>query len=146
MKSESLPIYTIDDRPLASGLLTHDVITQISIRDHTEITQLGIVSMPYLVLLGLDWLRQHNPTVDWARGQLSLSCCGTTHNLSVPAFGKGYSLISPSASSQSIALVGLGLCLNNLKPPPFLEPKEPVIKPVPSSSSIYAGSFQNLLG
>ena len=95
-KTTSIPIYTIDDQPLASGLLTHNVITQINIHDHTEITTLGICSMPYLVLLSLDWLKQHNPAIDWTKGQLSLSCCSVS--LPVPAFGKGYSLLTPSAS------------------------------------------------
>ena len=87
-KIASIPIYTIDDQPLSSGLLTHDVISKISIRDHSEITTLGICSMPYPVLLGLNWLKFHNPAVDWAQGQLSLSCCG--ESLSIPTFGKGY--------------------------------------------------------
>ena len=95
-KIASIPIYTIDNRPLSLGLLTHDVISKISIHDHSEIAILGICSMPYPVLLGLDWLKSHNPAMDWAQGQLSLSCCGKS--LSIPAFGKGYCLVSPIAS------------------------------------------------
>ena len=49
-----MPIFAIDDRPLASGLLTHNVISKISIRDHTEVASLGICSMPYPVLLSLN--------------------------------------------------------------------------------------------
>ena len=78
--------------------------------------------MPYPVLLGLDWLKCHNPVVDWARGQLSLSCCGTAQKFPVQAFGKGYDLISPSLSSNpsSMFSVGLGLGLNNLRTPSFV--------------------------
>ena len=36
-KAFPVPIFTIDDRPLTSGLLTHDVISQLKVRDHTEI-------------------------------------------------------------------------------------------------------------
>jgi hypothetical protein len=78
---------------LASGLLTHDVITHLKVRDHAEVIRLGIVSMPYPVLLGLDWLKLHNPAIDWARGQLSLSCCGANHDFPVSAFGKGYTSV-----------------------------------------------------
>ena len=67
-----IPIFTIDNQPLVLGLLTHDVITQLKVRDHTETIQLGIVSMPYPILLSLNWLKQHNPAIDWMRGQLSL--------------------------------------------------------------------------
>ncbi|QRV77364.1 Transposon Tf2-1 polyprotein [Ceratobasidium sp. AG-Ba] len=31
--------------------------------------------MPYPVLLGLDWLKSHNPSIDWVLGSLTLSCC-----------------------------------------------------------------------
>ena len=137
-KTASVPIYTIDDRPLSSGLLTHDVISKIRIRDHSEIASLGICSMPYPVLLGLDWLKLHNPAMDWARGQLSLSCCG--ESLSVPAFGKGYCLVSPTASRsfQSIASVGLGFCLNSVKPLSFLAPSNYI-----SKATYPAGTFSN---
>ena len=96
--------------------------------------------MPYPILLGLDWLKHHNPTIDWTGGQLSLSCCG--NSLSVPAVGKGYSLITPSASSfpSSITSVGLGSCLSSLKFSPWLG-----ITSSPSSMNSYlAGIFINL--
>ena len=107
-KTASVPIFTIDDQPLSSGLLTHDMIMQINIHDHKEVTALGICSMPYPVLLGLDWLRQHNPAVDWARGQLSLSCCGSPSLVS--AFGKGYSLVIPSAAQSTLSIASVGIC------------------------------------
>ncbi|GLB41462.1 hypothetical protein LshimejAT787_1000620 [Lyophyllum shimeji] len=74
--------------------------------------------MPYPVLLGLKWLKQHNPSVDWARGHLSLSCCGANQDFPVTAFGRGYSLVTPGARSDSplVGSVGLGQRLNN-KPP-----------------------------
>ena len=134
-----MPIYTIDDQPLASRLLTHNVIAKISICNHMEVTSLGICSMPYLVLLGLDWLRHHNPAIDWTRGQLSLSCCG--NSLSVPAFGRGYSLVMPSASSfpPSVTSIGLGPHLSNLKFSPWLGVSHPS-----TMNSYPAGIFINL--
>ena len=106
-KPFSVPIFTVDDRPLSSGLLTHDVITQVKVRNHTEIIRLGIVTMPYPVLLGLNWLKQHNPAIDWARGRLALSCCGADLNSSVSAVGKGYSLPDPS-DSDHLSFLDLG--------------------------------------
>ena len=114
-KIAPMPIFTIDDQPSSSGLLTHNMITQIDIHDHKEVTALGICSMPYPVLLSLDWLKQHNPAIDWTHGQLSLSCCSLTSI--VPAFGKGYGLLNPTATcfTLSIASVGIGYGLNNLE-------------------------------
>ena len=113
---------------------------QIKIYDHMETTALGICSVPYPVLLGLDWLRQHNPTVDWTCRQLSLSCCGSS--TLILAFGKGYSLIILSAtqSTLSITSVGMGFGLNNLKIPPMLDNS----KNLQSSKSYPAGIFINL--
>jgi hypothetical protein len=132
-KSMPIPIYAIDHRPLNSGLLTHDVIASLKVRDHSEKISLGIVQMPYPVLLGLDWLKLHNPSIDWACGQLSLSCCGTNHDFPVSAFGKGYGLahLPPSLSSApAISSVGLGLCLNgkslSTSVPDFIQRAEPV--------------------
>ena len=139
-----VPIFTIDDRPLVSGLLTHDVIAQLKVRDHAETIRLGIVSMPYPVLLGLDWLKQHNPAIDWTRGQLALSCCGANHNFPISAFGKGYSLASPSVSDHiKIASLGLGLRLNN--PPPISKYSLPDQLPFqpPKSETFASGIFAN---
>ena len=110
-----MPIYSIDDQPLSLGLLTHNVVSQINIHDHTEVNTLGICFMPYTVLLSLNWLKWHNPAVDWACRQLSLSCCGLSSI--VPAFGKGYGLLNPTAtcSTLSIASVGIDYGLNNLE-------------------------------
>ncbi|KAL0954464.1 hypothetical protein HGRIS_003437 [Hohenbuehelia grisea] len=59
----------VDDRPIASGLITHDVITQISVDSHSEIRSLAVVAVGYPIILGLDWLRLHNPKLGmWATG------------------------------------------------------------------------------
>src|SRR5260370_42594552 len=28
------------------------------------------------VILGIDWLQKHNPSIDWESNQVSFSCCG----------------------------------------------------------------------
>ena len=129
-----MPIFTINDQPLSSDILIHDVIMQIKICNRTEITTLGICSMPYLVLLGLDWLRQHNHTVNWTCGQLSLSCCGSSTLVS--AFGKGYGLIIHSATQSTFSIFSC----NNLKIPPMLNN----FKNLQSSKSYPADIFINL--
>ncbi|GLB39530.1 putative coprinopsis cinerea okayama7 130 [Lyophyllum shimeji] len=107
--------------------------------------------MPYPVLLGLKWLKQHNPSVDWARGHLSLSCCGANHDFPVTAFGRGYSLVTPGARSDSplVGSVGLGQRLNN-KPPSVImkvlaahRAKAP--PPFPNYTSANAGSTASIL-
>ena len=120
------------------------MITQLKVCDHTKTIQLGIVSMPYPILLGLNWLKQHNPAIDWTHGQLTLSCCGANHNFPISAFGKGYSLASPSVSDHvKIASLGLGLHLNN--PPPISKyslPDQLLFQP-PKSEMFVSSIFAN---
>jgi hypothetical protein len=80
VKDIPIPILAIDNRPIASGLVTQDVVSNLSIHSHSEVLSLAVVSVPYPVILGLDWLSTHNPYIDWAEPKLTLSCC----NLSGP--------------------------------------------------------------
>lgn len=115
LHDEPTPVYTVDNRPLSSGLVTHDVIANLRVQAHSENIRLGVISMPYPVILGLDWLRKHNPSVGWARGQLALSCCGTDYTL-VPAVGTGLhptqSAPLPPALCSTTSFAGLGLRLS----------------------------------
>lgn len=74
-KETPVPILAVDDRPIASGLITQDIITQLQIQNHSEHISLSVVSVSYPIILGLDWLRRHNPDIDWGRMQLTLHCC-----------------------------------------------------------------------
>ena len=117
LKDEPVPITAVDDRPIASGLVTHDVITSLSIRSHHERLALAVVSVHFPVILGLDWLRRHNPDIDWARNRLALSCCGANPSYPVSALGKGFGLaqvpaLMTSMQSSSVTCAGLGLGLN----------------------------------
>lgn len=69
-------VHTVDDRPLLSGALTDEAVAHLSILgSHSEHLSLGVVSMSYPIILGLDWLKRHNPLIDWKSGTLSLTCC-----------------------------------------------------------------------
>ncbi len=68
-------LYNID------GTLNHDAISDVTILElqvceHCEcmvftVTNIGAED----VIIGLDWLRKHNPDVDWDGGMLRLSRC-----------------------------------------------------------------------
>ncbi|KLO03880.1 hypothetical protein SCHPADRAFT_948217, partial [Schizopora paradoxa] len=65
----------------------------------------------------LNWLQQHNPAIDWVKGQLALSCCGVNplypHSPIPPLVGTGHGLIHlQTTPSPSLASVGMGFCLN----------------------------------
>ncbi|SGY19858.1 BQ5605_C017g08353 [Microbotryum silenes-dioicae] len=77
-----IPLYVIDGRPIQSGNITHFVHLEVQFNGHTQslcaaVTQLGT----YPLVLGMPWLRLHNPIIDWKRNTLVYSCqsCALGH-------------------------------------------------------------------
>jgi hypothetical protein len=75
-----LSLRTFDGRPSTSGTVTQGVLTHLrikSVNSHSEFKSFGIARMPYDIMLGLDWLRRHNPAIDWSSETLTFSCCNS---------------------------------------------------------------------
>ena len=71
----------IDGRPIDSGDITHVVKVGLNINGHYEqlsayVTKLG----HYPLVLGIPWLRHHNPLIDWAKDTIDFVSprCTTT--------------------------------------------------------------------
>ena len=111
LKDVPIPIMAVDDRPIASGLVTQDVLTNLLVDSHDETIVLSIVSVSYPIILGLDWLRCHNPYIDWEDANLSLSCCNLTRSspITVSAKGFGPRLPNPLTSLNSLSTTSLSL-------------------------------------
>lgn len=121
----AVPVTAVDGRPLASGFMTQEVYTHLNISDHTERIHLGIVACPYPIILGLDWLQQHNPNIDWKTGKMKLKCCNIKYHTVVSSFGSSYDLDSnPIPPNSTVSAVGLGLRLNDSRstPSPWMAP------------------------
>ena len=73
LKDVPIPIMAIDDRPIASGLITQDVVANISVSSHSETRALAVVTVGCPIILGLDWLQHHNLKIDWAEANLTLN-------------------------------------------------------------------------
>ncbi|KAF5372651.1 hypothetical protein D9615_009824 [Tricholomella constricta] len=140
VKDIPVPIIAVDNRPIASGLVSSDVVTQLTVDKHSECIALGVVAVPFPVILGLDWLRRHNPRIDWSNPDLSLDCCNLTPTYPITVPAKGFGLKPPSSMSTSIqactiTTAGLGFGLASapmsstptLTPPP--RPKTPSAPP-----------------
>ena len=74
-KDIPLEIQVIDGRPISSGAITHHTApVKLLISGHEETISLDITSLGhYPVILGLPWLSQHNPHVDWTRQSIVFS-------------------------------------------------------------------------
>ena len=82
-----IPITAVNRQPLSSGLLTHEIFSTLNISDHTERIHLGIISSPYPVILGLDWLQWHNLNINWKKGKMKLTCCNIKYHTVMNSFG-----------------------------------------------------------
>lgn len=55
-----------DGQTSTAGPVTHKTELQVSISDHHESLPLLVTSLHrYSIILGIDWLTRHNPSVNW---------------------------------------------------------------------------------
>ena len=69
-----IPLYNIDGTENRDGTISEVAVLDMTVDNHQEkvvfvVTDIGDED----VIIGLDWLREHNPEVDWERGSLCLS-------------------------------------------------------------------------
>ncbi|KAF9796506.1 hypothetical protein IEO21_10991 [Rhodonia placenta] len=78
---EPIPLYNIDGTLNKDGSISEVAVLQMQIGDHVEKTVFTVTDIgPEDVIVGLDWLREHNPEIDWESGSLKLSRCPETCN------------------------------------------------------------------
>ena len=59
-------IYLADGKPSAMGPVTHMMEVPIDVSNHRELATFQVVNLQHhKVILGMPWLREHNPTIDW---------------------------------------------------------------------------------
>jgi len=59
-------IYVADGKPSAMGPVTHMTKVPMDISSHRELVTFQVANLQnHGVILGMPWLREHNPTIDW---------------------------------------------------------------------------------
>ena len=59
-----------------AGTITHTIKIRVTIGQHTEQIQFAITNIGKLnVFLGYDWLKKHNPSINWINHELSFERC-----------------------------------------------------------------------
>ena len=102
-----IPLYNIDGSENRDGTVSEVAVLDMTIGTHREsvvfiVTDIGEED----VIIGLDWLREHNPDIDWERGSLRLSRCPAScpahRDASVPVEVKARDTgVRPTARSNS---------------------------------------------
>ena len=71
-----IPVYNADGTRNQAGPITEMAELILAIGDHQERIQLAITNLGNTDLfIGYEWLRFHNPNIDWERGNLTLNQC-----------------------------------------------------------------------
>ena len=75
--------YTIGETDISSGAITHHTHgLHLTYMNHEEQIKLDITKLiDYPVILGITWLRQHNPSIQWPNNSVSIPNKITTPTL-----------------------------------------------------------------
>ena len=66
-----IPLRNADDSKNAMGAITHTAQLQLIIGQHCETINFAITDIGTdEVIMGIDWLRYHNPDINWREGQI----------------------------------------------------------------------------
>ncbi len=76
-----IPVYNADDTRNAGGDITEFVELRMTIGGHTECIDLTVTNLGGKdVYLGHDWLKLHNPSVNWKTQSILFRCCSCIGN------------------------------------------------------------------
>jgi len=65
-------VYLADGRPSAMGPITHTAKVPMDIGSHRELATFQVAKLPnHEVILGMPWLKQHSPRIDWGQGKIN---------------------------------------------------------------------------
>src|SRR3981189_782880 len=71
-----IPVYNVDGTANEAGAITEIADVILRYKGHAEQTQLAVTSLgKQTMILGLTWLREHNPEIDWQTKEVRMSRC-----------------------------------------------------------------------
>jgi hypothetical protein len=80
-----IPVYNADGTLNKSGSITHTCELVVTIDDHVETLTFAVTNTGSSnAILGLSWLRFHNPLVDWRTGKICFTNCPSACCLAPP--------------------------------------------------------------
>ena len=69
-----IPVYNADGSHNAGGPIRTIAKLRLHIADHVEVRNFTVTNTGKAdVIIGFDWLRKHNPLVDWRTGHIVLN-------------------------------------------------------------------------
>jgi len=81
--SRTIPVFNADGSPNLDGSITGFVSLLVKIGDHSERIDFGVTNLGKgEVFLGHDWLKKHNPSIDWPAGTITFDHCPSSCGIS----------------------------------------------------------------
>jgi len=72
----NIPVFNVDGSPNEARQISEVVDVVLRYKTHSERMLLAISGLgKQSLILGYDWLKDHNPNIDWERGEVEMTCC-----------------------------------------------------------------------
>jgi len=72
----NIPVFNVDGSPNEAGQISKVVDVVLCYKTHSERMLLAISGLgKQSMILGYDWLKDHNPRIDWEKGEVEMTRC-----------------------------------------------------------------------
>ena len=74
--SHNIPVFNVDGSPNEAGQISEVVDVVLRYKTHSERMLLAVSGLGrQSLILGYDWLKDHNPRIDWEKGEVQMTRC-----------------------------------------------------------------------
>jgi len=74
--SHNIPVFNVDGSPNEAGQISEVMDVVLCYKTHSERMLLAVSRLrKQSLILGYDWLKDHNPKIDWEKGEVEMTCC-----------------------------------------------------------------------
>ena len=74
--SHNIPVYNVNSSPNEAGQISEVVDVVLWYKTHSERMLLAVSGLgKQSLILGYDWLKDHNPKIDWKKGEVEMTRC-----------------------------------------------------------------------
>ena len=69
-------VFNVDGSPNEAEQISEVVDVVLRYKTHSERMLLAVSGLgKQSLILGYDWLKDHNPRIDWEKGEVKMTCC-----------------------------------------------------------------------
>jgi len=111
--SRNIPVFNVNGSPNEAEQISQIVDVVLRYKTHSERMLLAVFGLgKQSLILGYDWLKNHNPKIDWEKGEVEMTRC--------PLWCEGrHALRKKQTRQKRTELQALQLCRNG--PMPLLQ-------------------------